>query len=1198
MPNTNVTTSIDVKLSAALQANSGYGLAQAGVYAYAVYFETAVTTPDAQYPTSQTPYAPSLDGGGPAVAANGQYTTYYYKLVDNGVIQNGGTTNVVLPTNNSTGNTELISGKLYLIIQSGQPNGDLFTGATPIIGQESDINWTNAVNNDFRFDSIELNVDNSQYDVANLTSVNGFGLPMTISNGLGDTRGYNIKAGTAADGTSSLFGLINDASTSGATTQNFTYSTGPLGGDQRMMLSPAESLAVQTSGSSAFTYTQWHTYVQSLQSQAAANKIVISNWFNGAPDANGIWHNAGFYSYQLNWDATNSVFLLKPTDSSAIKGTIRIAPVDDPTSGHYKGGLENSIYATTGDVDILKADGSLFQTINTGANNQWGNTLTPLLVGFTAGYLGATANSVNPLVTSSTIDLSKSWNWDPSYAFGNPNVTSGAGDVTPSASVFYDKYSQAFFANTNSYGGGYSDALMKAFPAGGPLMPLWNGTQDIAKLTVNLFADNETPGSYVTPKMYNYIAPNGGGYATLDNFFVGDSNNFTIALSVGTVAVKSDTAITLGFFDASMNGGAGGFHTVSLPNGESIYQSWTLQSDFTLSSAHTPITNSASVVFTGMPVMSDADLTAGKDIAWYQLTVGSGGTAKTFNIYAQVDPTTHQYVWTPNSQAMSATAQMDGLGFITGQTTNGPTAALTLNVAGASGVAIDSSYWAQITSSTLVGDTGNASFPTPWAPVIGSVDSSDTFTNLSGFTPFASTKANPTPGWVMPTAPTTKLGELAFGWNGSDTTYAPTNSTPDTSKVYGYTNKLGALNAAEVNFTQTDGGAVSGWVPTTATADLDGRWHTEGVQFGNGTFKVTMTEYQAADVDLATPVAKTSQFQSFTVSMDDLLLATADSGHALSLDNTGHSSTLGNWIRLTAGTSTLHNGTLIAYATNGSGQMLDHDGNVTSSLHDATLVKIGSVANDAGTTMVSGAQSVYLPVGEQMHFALVSSSGTVDSSPTVNITGTGGASSYTVDVSDGNGSLSLTAQVIAGNALTSDAVAAAAQRNTDTAWMYLTKGATYDVSAAWSSGYVNTLHFVKIDVDATTGAWSVYDPVNKTNVAYGDTDAFRTAVKNGWDSGYSASHGNGTGSDASPVSWTVAGNTGYYAPVLVNSNTNPSVNSGQNELFIINNGATTANADGHEHVRMYGENVFGLEDKSTGSDWDYNDMVVKVSLHS
>ena len=47
-------------------------------------------------------------------------------------------------------------------------------------------------------------------------------------------------------------------------------------------------------------------------------------------------------------------------------------------------------------------------------------------------------------------------------------------------------------------------------------------------------------------------------------------------------------------------------------------------------------------------------------------------------------------------------------------------------------------------------------------------------------------------------------------------------------------------------------------------------------------------------------------------------------------------------------------------------------------------------------------------------------------------------------------------------------------------------------------------------------------------------------------------------------------------------------------LFVIGE----ANADGSSHVRSYGENIFGFEDlrADQGSDFDYNDLVVRLSV--
>ena len=51
--------------------------------------------------------------------------------------------------------------------------------------------------------------------------------------------------------------------------------------------------------------------------------------------------------------------------------------------------------------------------------------------------------------------------------------------------------------------------------------------------------------------------------------------------------------------------------------------------------------------------------------------------------------------------------------------------------------------------------------------------------------------------------------------------------------------------------------------------------------------------------------------------------------------------------------------------------------------------------------------------------------------------------------------------------------------------------------------------------------------------------------------------------------------------------------------WMINNSLTnTANTDGQQHVRAFGENMFGFEDTSAakGADFDYNDLIVKLTV--
>ncbi|HXI44100.1 MAG TPA: hypothetical protein VNH83_29220 [Bryobacteraceae bacterium] len=131
-------TKLNVNLSQALKTQ----LAKPGVWAYAAYFDKSQTTP------------------------------VWTDLVLNGVVQNGGATAITLPT-------IVDSGKIYLIVQSQdtkQPDN-----LKTLITSQSGISWTNAAKYDFRYDSFEVTLQNGATDAGNLSSVNGFGLPMELS---------------------------------------------------------------------------------------------------------------------------------------------------------------------------------------------------------------------------------------------------------------------------------------------------------------------------------------------------------------------------------------------------------------------------------------------------------------------------------------------------------------------------------------------------------------------------------------------------------------------------------------------------------------------------------------------------------------------------------------------------------------------------------------------------------------------------------------------------------------------------------------------------------------------------------------------------------------------------------------------------------------------------------------------------------
>ena len=384
--------------------------------------------------------------------------------------------------------------------------------------------------------------------------------------------------------------------------------------------------------------------------------------------------------------------------------------------------------------------------------------------------------------------------------------------------------------------------------------------------------------------------------------------------------------------------------------------------------------------------------------------------------------------------------------------------------------------------------------------------------------------------------------------------------------IGGYTNKIGALNTAQIFFL-TGAGLTPYGQTITAQADIDGKWTTAAYPFSNGTYSAVLTEFLGNGTTVQ--VGNQSAALNFTVD-----LPTFDfqgTGSYIALDGTSGGAA-GNWITLWMANSSLRNGMLLVYATDGNGDLIARHGQVGASLEESVLARIGAVAFDNGTVMGLGTQSVYLPVGLQLHFAVQSADNVIEPLPGVVVTGSG---SLAVNVSGAFGTLNLSATV--DNTLSAAAQLAQSQQQYDEAWVYLTQGSTVEVDVAGSAWNLNTIHFVKIDVNATTGAWSV------GGVAYGNTDAFRAAVQDNWDPNFAVS--GGRGNFTASTDWVVSQGTGYYAPVLYTESGN---------TF----GIGSANADGKDHIRTYGQNLFGFEDLLTnqGSDFDYNDLVMKIAI--
>jgi hypothetical protein len=128
---------------------------------------------------------------------------------------------------------------------------------------------------------------------------------------------------------------------------------------------------------------------------------------------------------------------------------------------------------------------------------------------------------------------------------------------------------------------------------------------------------------------------------------------------------------------------------------------------------------------------------------------------------------------------------------------------------------------------------------------------------------------------------------------------------------------------------------------------------------------------------------------------------------------------------------------------------------------------------------------------------------------------------------------------------------------------------------------INQVGVVRLDTDATTG-----DILGSVNGVLSTAGAdFRAAVKakmEGFD-GVLPSIGGGVYEQT--LNWTLdAAEQDAYALVMISQ-------SGEVYTF----GASTA-ADGKQHIKELGQNLFGFEDRAAGqgSDWDFNDVVVEI----
>ncbi len=262
----------------------------------------------------------------------------------------------------------------------------------------------------------------------------------------------------------------------------------------------------------------------------------------------------------------------------------------------------------------------------------------------------------------------------------------------------------------------------------------------------------------------------------------------------------------------------------------------------------------------------------------------------------------------------------------------------------------------------------------------------------------------------------------------------------------------------------------------------------------------------------------------------------------------------------------------------------------SSSQSNLEMYNNGQPIGAIGATLGSGptgSQVIYLAAGSTLSFRSSDGAGNSSNNPALSIASTPTGYSLGLDA-DRNGSYTdLMLDISSSIAASSPASLAIARKQLESsdAILDLTSiaatGITLTLDISTDCGLRNRFGFVKLD--PLTG--TTYQ-VN--GVSQNDGAAFRNAILSQFVDPYqgsSTSHRHGQSRQS--ISWALDSSAaGYYAPVMITQ-------GGEVLTF----GASTA-SDGRQHVKLLGTNTFGFEDllASQGSDWDFNDTKIRVSV--
>lgn len=556
-----------------------------------------------------------------------------FDLVENGTVS-GSLTNLPLPAS-------LVSGNIVITMQEGGTPGSHFDPMNKAFNQVASA--STAATNNYRYDTIELTLTNSSGDAADLTNIVQFGMPIELSAN-GQTRGFLPNVGGAPTG-QALVSAMNGISPAGF--QNGTWASGstPLSSptDQRETYMGGNNGNSSSNTNLLNQSTDWNAYVQALGQ--VDQHIRIANFFPGVT-ASGTTPAVSpyFVYYDVSYDGhvvtmtpindANYDALLASSGVQALGSAIKMAATSSDPGYGAGNALTENIYMQAGNITILPDPGNPANSYTQlyAANNQYAAPIKFLLSGFEAGFWGGQALSVPDAVAGNTgaahLDLNQSWNWSGLYAYQAVGTANGAianfdyQNTISTARV--DPYAAQVFQTSNAYGWSFSDFIASLGGVTNPTLNLWTGTAD-ADISIKLFGLTDTPTGYTPTALSSmYLAP-----STATMVPSTGANQFIINTQVGipgstmSVAPVDGTPMTFRFYSGSS--------WVEMPLPSDYDQNLTV----TNTGGTWAFTQGGSSGLTGKILLANVPVTSDGSTGWYQLVVGSGSLAKTYNFYTQ-----------------------------------------------------------------------------------------------------------------------------------------------------------------------------------------------------------------------------------------------------------------------------------------------------------------------------------------------------------------------------------------------------------------------------------------------------------------------------------------------------------------------------------------------------------------------------------